>query len=64
MLEDSKGQRAFLVALAQVVEIRRALVEQSLPFALMDERSPCDAQMLRARFPIMRDDADVPHRLR
>ena len=64
MLEDRQRQRALLVAVAEMVEVRRTLVEQSLAFALMDERVPRDAQIIHARFRIMRNDANIPHACR
>jgi hypothetical protein len=64
MLEYRERQRAFLVALTQVVEVRRTLIKQRLALALMDKRVPCGAQVPRACLLIMRNDPDISHRSR
>jgi hypothetical protein len=64
MLEDCQRQRALLVALTEMIEVRRTLVEQSLSFALMDEDVPRGAQILHARLPIVPNDPNIPHACR
>jgi hypothetical protein len=59
--EHRERQRARLVATGEMIEVRRALVEQSLVPPLVNERVPCVAHARHARVRIMWDDPDAIH---